>query len=450
MDPQKRFTKEQFTSIRVSAKSTASMGALTARRISDFSDSQKDMGMKRRVLIIVENASVPEDTRVWSEAASLQANGYEVAVLCPKDEQYTRGFEIINDIQIFRHPRTKQREGIIGYLFEYMCALFWEFIYAWWIYLKVGFDVIQGCNPPDNIVLVAMPFKLMGIPYIFDHHDVVPELYVAKYMTMDFAYRCQCWLERLTFFVSNVVISTNGSYRDIAITRGKVNPADVFVVRNGPNSERVKIVPADASLKHGKRYLVGYVGWMDVQDSVDIILDVAQRIKAVGRRDVHFTCVGGGPQLATLRQQVRERDLADMVNFTGVVSDRELMEILSSSDVCVNPDKPCPMNNISTMIKIMEYMALGKAIVQFDVKEGRVSAGEASLYANGTDYIVDFADKILWLLDRPEERERMGEYGRLRVENELSWKHSIPSLLAAYDRAFSKKEKRAESPTREY
>jgi len=394
--------------------------------------------MKKKILIIVENASVPEDLRVWCEASSLYANGYDVTVLCQR-RQGDKRFEIIDGVHVYRHPMPKEGNGVIAYLLEYICALFWEFTYAWWIYLKRGFDVIQGCNPPDDIFLVALPFKLMGIPYIFDHHDVVPELYVAKHMREGLLYKCQCWLEKCTFYFSDVVMSTNGSYRDVAITRGGINPVDIFVVRNGPELTRVRLVPTNPSLKYGKPYLVGYVGWMDVQESIDILLDVALRVKTLGRSDVHFTCVGEGPQLLKLQQMVRERELEDTVNFTGRVSDEQLMEILSSSDVCVNPDRPCPMNDMSTMIKIMEYMALGKPIVQFDVKEGRVSAGEASVYVTNDGYVADFAAKLLWLLDRPEERARMGEIGRRRVENELAWKYSVPNLLAAYDRAFVKR-----------
>lgn len=395
--------------------------------------------MKKRVLIIDENASVPEDLRVMLEATALHANGYDVTVVCPRvDKDTPLPFEILDGIRIYRHPMPKERGGVLGYLLEYSAALFWEFIYASWVYLKHGFDVVQGCNPPDDIFLVALPFKLLGVRYIFDHHDVVPELCVAKDMKKGFLYACQCWLEKLTFFFSDVVMSTNGSYRDIAISRGGMDPADVFIVRNGPDLDRVKSVPANAALKYGKKFLVGYVGWMDVQEGIDILLDVAVQIKNQGRRDVHFTCVGVGPSVPQLRQMVQDKGLGEMFNFTGRVSDAELMEILSTADVCVNPDRPCPMNDMSTMVKIMEYMALGKPIVQFDVKEGKVSAGESSLYVSKDDYINDFAAKILWLLDRPEERARMGEFGRQRVLNELAWKYSVPKLLAAYERALLK------------
>jgi len=183
---------------------------------------------------------------------------------------------------------------------------------------------------------------------------------------------------------------------------------------------------------------VGYVGTMSIQEGLDILIDVAAKIKNRGRSDVHFTCVGGGPGLPALRRMVADKDLESTFNFTGRVSDSELLDVLSASDVCVNPDKPCEMNDISTMIKIAEYMALGKPIVQFDLKEGRFTAGEASLYSDGEDLVSDFADKILWLLDHPEERERMGRFGRDRVEQRLGWEHSVSNLLAAYERVFQK------------
>jgi glycosyltransferase involved in cell wall biosynthesis len=214
----------------------------------------------------------------------------------------------------------------------------------------------------------------------------------------------------------------------------------VFIVRNGPDLETFKPVPADVSLKYGKKYLVGYVGTMSVQDGLDILLDIALHIKNLGRRDIHFTCVGGGPGLPSLRKMLQEKALSDMVDFTGRIPDQQLLEILSTADVCVNPDKPCEMNDISTMIKIMEYMALGKPIVQFDLKEGRFSARDAAIYADIENQVPDFAAKILWLLDNPDERERMGEFGRKRVANDLAWDYSVDNLLAAYRKALSQGE----------
>jgi glycosyltransferase involved in cell wall biosynthesis len=279
---------------------------------------------------------------------------------------------------------------------------------------------------------------LFGVKYIFDHHDVNPELYFSKYEKEDFFYRAQIWLEKLTFRFSDVVMSTNNSYKDIAVTRGGRPAEDVFVIRNGPDLKTFKAVPPNPALKHGKRYLVGYVGTMSAQEGLDILLDVAEHIRKLGRQDVHFTCVGGGTGLAELQQMTKEKRLGDIVNFTGRVSDADLLEVLCTADVCVNPDKPCKMNDLSTMIKIMEYMALGKPIVQFDLKEGKHSAQESSLYSNHENGVADFASKILWLLDHPEERNRMGEFGRQRVEQELAWDYSVGELIAAYEAAFRK------------
>jgi len=394
--------------------------------------------VKRKVLIIVENAPVPFDPRVWKEAIALRKADYEVTVLCPKGDGYEQGYELRENIHIYRHPLPKGGNSALGYVWEYGCALFWEILYSWWIYLRRGFHVIQGCNPPDDIFLVALPFKLFGVKFVFDHHDVNPELYLAKYERKDVFYKAQIWLEKLTFRSCDVVMSTNHSYKEIAVTRGCQEPENVFVVRNGPDLKTFQSVPANPALKYGKRYLIGYVGVMSVQEGLDILLDVAQHIRNLGRQDIHFTCVGGGPALASLREIVRNKELGEMVNFTGRVSDEDLLEILSTADVCVNPDKPCTMNDISTMIKIMEYMALGKPIVQFDLKEGKISAQEASLYSDNSNRVADFADNILWLVDHPEERQRMGEFGRRRVQTELAWDYSVGNLLAAYERAFSK------------
>ncbi len=395
--------------------------------------------MKQKVFIIVENAPVPFDTRVWKEASSLHKNGYDVVVLCPRGRGYAGGYEIIDGICVYRHPMPKEASTPLGYLREYGSALFWEFLYTCRIYLRHGFHVIQGCNPPDDVFLIALPFKLLGVKYIFDHHDASPELYLSKYGKKGILYRLQIWLEKLTYRFSDVVMCTNSSYRDLAITRGGLDPEDVFIVRNGPDLRTFKAVPSNPALKYGRPHLIGYVGTMNAQDGLDILLDVVVYIKNLRRSDIHFTCIGGGPELARLRKMAREKNLDDTVNFTGRIPDEQMLEILSTADVCVNPDKPCEMNNISTMIKIMEYMALAKPIVQFNLKEGRFTASEASLYADNHDCVADFAAKILWLIEHPDERRRMGEFGRRRIEEEFSWEHSVENLLAAYQRAFTKR-----------
>jgi glycosyltransferase involved in cell wall biosynthesis len=394
--------------------------------------------VKRKVLIIVENLPVPFDRRVWKEAVCLREAGYQVTVLCPRAKGHQKGYEEIDGIHIYRHPMPKEARTPAGYLWEYASALFWECLYTWWIFFRRGFHIIQGCNPPDDIFLTALPFKLFGVKYVFDHHDVNPELYLSKYERKDLFYKLQILFEKLTFRFSDVVISTNNSYREVAISRGNVDPGSVFVVRNGPDVVKFRAVPPNPELRHGKPYLVGYVGTMNIQEGLDILIDVAEVIYRSGRDDVHFTCVGGGPELEILQRMVAERQLSDVFNFTGRVSDADLIEVLSTADVCVNPDRPCEMNDISTMIKIMEYMALGKPIVQFDLKEGRFSAQEAALYVSWENRTADFAKKILWLLDHPEERQRMGGIGLGRVRKELAWEFSVGNLLAAYEHALSK------------
>jgi glycosyltransferase involved in cell wall biosynthesis len=359
--------------------------------------------------------------------------------LCPKGKSATAGREMIGGVRVYRHPMPEEGNSALAYLWEYSCALFWEFWYVWWIYLRHGFHIIQGCNPPDDIFLIALPFRLFGVKYIFDHHDAIPELYFSKYGTRGVLYKAQVLLEKLTYRFSDVVIATNASYKHLAVTRGSIVPEDVFIVRNGPDLETFKVVPPNPALKYGKAHLVGYVGTMSDQDGLDILIEVALHLKKLGRTDVHFTCVGGGPALPGLRKMMEEKDVGDTVNFTGRISDEQLLEILSTADVCVNPDRPCEMNDISTMIKIMEYMALGKPIVQFDLREGRFSAEEAALYADTRNQVSDFAAKIIWLLDDPDERKKMGEFGRRRVERELAWEYSVQNLLAAYERAFSKR-----------
>ena len=243
---------------------------------------KREMG--KSVLIIVENLPVPFDSRVWKEALALEKAGYDVAVLSPRGKGYQQNHEVLEGVHIYRHPMPKEGNTPLGYLWEYGCALFWECLYAWWIFVTRGFQVIQGCNPPDNIFLVALPFKLFGVKYVFDHHDANPELYLSKYERKDAFYKVQVWLEMLTYRFSDVVMATNESYKSLAVSRGGRKPQDVFVVRNGPDLESFNPVPPLAELKYGKTYLVGYVGTMSIQEGLDILLGVALEIKNRGRR----------------------------------------------------------------------------------------------------------------------------------------------------------------------
>jgi glycosyltransferase involved in cell wall biosynthesis len=391
----------------------------------------------RRVLIIVENLPVPFDRRVWQEATTLQQAGYEVSIICPKGKGYEKGHEVIDNIYIYRHALPIEASGAAGYAIEYSWALFWEFVLTLRVLWTRGFDVIHACNPPDTIFLIGGFFKLFGKKFIFDHHDINPELYEAKFGRRDLFYRLLVALERWTFRTANVSIATNESYKKIAVQRGGKRPERVFVVRSGPDLRRLKTVPPVPELKHGRQHLVGYVGVMGKQEGIDYLLRGVQHIvRDLKRTDIHFGLVGGGTELEDMKAYARELGVADYVTFTGRVPDQQMLEMLNTADVCVNPDVANEMNDKSTMNKVMEYMALGKPIVQFDLTEGRFSAQEASLYADRNNEL-DLARKIVRLLDDAELRERMGRFGRSRVENELEWKYEVPKLLAAYDMAFA-------------
>jgi glycosyltransferase involved in cell wall biosynthesis len=391
----------------------------------------------RKILIIVENLPVPFDRRVWQEATTLAAAGAEVSVICPTGKGFTERHEVLQGVHVYRHSLPLDAKGALGYLLEYGVALFHQTRLSWRIFLSRGLHVIHGCNPPDLVFLVALPFRLFGVRYLFDHHDINPELYEAKYGKRGFFWGLMVLFEAITFRFARVVISTNESYRQIALTRGGKKPEDVFVVRSGPDLSRLKLVKPNPALRKARRYLVGYVGVMGEQEGIDLLLEAALHIVYdQGRTDVQFCVVGGGPSLTELKVQSERLGLTDFVTFTGRAPDDVLFEVLSTADVCVNPDRVNAMNDKSTMNKILEYMAFGKPIVQFDLTEGRVSAEEASLYAAANDP-KDLAAKLLSLLADPAERKRRGMIGQERVRSHLSWNHEIPKLLAAYQRIFS-------------
>ncbi|MEK6481088.1 glycosyltransferase family 4 protein [Catalinimonas sp. 4WD22] len=389
----------------------------------------------KHILIIIENLPAPFDRRVWQEACTLKEKGADVSIICPKMKGYTESYERINDIDIYRHPLPLEGSGALGYLFEYSTAIFWELILSFKIFFKKRFHVIHGCNPPDLIFLTALPFKLFGVKYVFDHHDINPELYIAKFGKKDFFYRCMIWLERLTFKTADFSIATNESYKQIAIERGKMPKDKVQVVRSGPSLERIKLTPGNQKYKKGRPYLVGYVGVIGVQEGLDLLLQAVNQL-ITKRQDVQFAIVGGGTSLEDIKKMASEMGLEDYVDFYGRVSDEKLLDVLNTCDVCVNPDKPTVMNNLSTMNKIMEYMALKKPIVQFDLKEGKASAQKASLYAKNND-TQDFAEKIMWLLDHEQESGEMAEYGYSRVLSKLSWEHESIKLSEFYARVLN-------------
>jgi len=385
----------------------------------------------KRILIIVENLSVPFDRRVWQEATSLHNHGADVFIICPRSKN-DKKHETLNGIHIYRHPLPKEGNGILGYLIEYITALFWEFYLAFKIYFSHKFQILHACNPPDLIFLVALPFKLLGVKFIFDHHDINPELYLAKFEKKNFFYYLMILFEKLTFKSANASIATNESYKEMAIQRGKMRPDQVYIVRSGPNLNRMKQTPHDESLKYGKSILIGYVGVIGQQEGVDHLLEaltiLIQKFKFT---DFHCTICGSGPAFGKMQRLADQLNLNNFVNFTGRIPDEQLLSILNTTDICVNPDVWNEMNDKSTMNKVMEYMALGKPIVQYELKEGRFSAQKASLYANPNDRN-DFAKKILILIQDKNLRNKMGTFGKHRIKQELNWDIEEPKLIELY------------------
>lgn len=388
----------------------------------------------RRVLIIVENLPVPFDRRVWQEAVTLRDAGYQVTVICPIGKGFDRRSEDLDGIRVYRHPLPPEGDGVMGYVAEYGAAFLWQF----WLSAKAarqrGFDVVHACNPPDTIFLLALLYRMFGKRFVFDHHDANPELFEVKFGRRGLLYRVLRALERFTFRSADVSIATNESYREIAVTRGGMDPEKVFVVRSGPDLTRLRRIAPDHAFRNGRRYVAGYVGIMGAQDGIDSLLESIRVVVHERKRDdIQFLLIGSGTELAAMQRRAVKFGLGEYVTFTGYLRGEALLRALSSIDIGLAPDPLNDYNTICTMNKIMEYMALGIPVVQNDLREGRFSAGEASLYAEG---VGDFADKIIRLLDDAPLRARMGEIGRQRMETQFDWSFEAPKLLAAYEEVF--------------
>jgi glycosyltransferase involved in cell wall biosynthesis len=400
------------------------------------------MASSPRVVIVVENCPVPRDRRVWNESLTLRDAGYDVHVIAPVGADRTAHDEVLEGVTIHRHRVPQNAGSPLAYLREYAVALAGEMVLAMRVWRSGKFDLIHVCNPPDILFLVALTFRYRyGLAVVFDHHDLVPELLDVKFGRRPWLRELALALERATFAVSDVVIAVNESYRAVAVGRGGRRPSDVFVVRNGPDLTTLPALESLSVAGDGRR--VGYVGEIGTQDGLDVLLSVANEIVHVrGHEDVEFVIVGDGPDLQRIRGLSSALDLDDCVHFTGYLAGEELWHTLGSCDVCVCPDPKTEYNDSSTMIKTMEYMALAKPIVQFDLREGRASAGEAALYARPGS-IIDYADKVLELLNDRKRARDMGLAGRKRVEEGLSWNRQAPTLLEAYEHALAIRRRRS-------
>jgi glycosyltransferase involved in cell wall biosynthesis len=385
--------------------------------------------------MLVENLSLPSfDRRVWLECQTLRRAGCEIVAICPRGESRdVSEFDLVDDIAIHRYSLRAGDGSPLSYVREYAAALWNTWRLARRAARAGAFDVVHAANPPDILLLAALQLRRRGAALVFDHHDLVPELYALRFGgPHGLLYRMAVFFERLSFRLADVVISTNESYRAIAVERGRKSPDDVFVVRNDPDARRRQPTDANPALKRGRKHLIVYVGLMAPQDGVDHALRALALLKE-HRDDWYAVFVGDGDVLADLRQLAHELDLEDDLEFKGWLEPDSVIRILSSADICLAPEPKNALNDASTMIKVVEYMALGRPIVCYDLTESRFSAGDAALYATPND-VESFACCIGELLSDPERRATLGKAGRDRTSELLSWERSEEQLLAAYGR----------------
>lgn len=386
----------------------------------------------------LENNGYPDDSRVRREAEVLVGAGYRVTVVCPREPGQPRR-ETIRGVRVVRYRLPTEGSGFLGFVAEYAIAMVATLIVSVRLWFRERFDVIHAHNPPDLFAFVAMPFKLLGVRFVFDHHDLSPEMYGARFGAdaSRIVERALRLAERVTFAMADRVIATNDSYRDIATSRGRVDPARVTIVRNGPDPARVRSVSPDPEIRALAGTVLGYVGEIGPQDGIDLLVRALAHLKdALGYEDFLCIVIGDGDARPAAEALSTQLGLGEHLRFVGRVKESDrVMQLLSSADICVDPDPSNPYNDRSSMVKLSEYLMLGKPVVAFDLREHRVTCQDAARYAAPNDE-VDFAVKLLELIHDPEARERMGRSGRERAESVLAWPHQIPGLLATYDRLF--------------
>ena len=391
----------------------------------------------RRVLIIVQNLPVPFDRRVWLEATTLQAHGYQVSVICPKLKGFNESRETIEDVDVYRYPMPFDPKAKLGFIAEFswawLATLALSFKVGW---LGRGFDVIHACNPPETYWALALLWRMAGKRFIFDHHDLSPEMFEAKFgVKSGIVHRLLLFMERRSFRTAEVVLATNESHRTVAIERGGMSAERVAIVRSGPDLKRLTVYPPDPAWAKSKKHVIAYLGDISAQDGVDGLVRVVARLSEK-RDDFHTVVIGGGSAWEDVKRYAHEQGVDDLFTFTGVVSDDVLCRALSSATVGVDTVPKNSWSDRSTMNKIMEYMYFGLPVVAFDLTETIRSAEDAVLTARSGDES-DFAEILDQLLNDPERRMQMSTAGRRRLESNLSWEHSVPHLLRAYERAFA-------------
>ncbi|MFZ0739699.1 MAG: glycosyltransferase family 4 protein [Candidatus Acidiferrales bacterium] len=391
------------------------------------------MESERNILIIVQNLPVPFDRRVWQEATSLRKAGFGVAVICPKKKIYTKSYELLEGVDIYRYPLIYEADkGVAGYFVEFVYCWIASLLLAMKAYAHRPFHAIHACNPPDTFFALAMLFRPLGVKFVFDHHDLCPEMYVAKSgRRAGLLYRAQVLLERLSLRSADMVIAVNRSHRDIALQRGGVDPSKVIMVRSGPPRAWADLSVVEPRLKGGRQYLVVYLGEMCQQDGVDRLVNAIRQYADSCPKDTLFALIGGGPDQQRMKDMVERVELNDWVRFTGRVSDEVLWQYLATADLCVDPDPYSEWSDLSTMNKIIEYLAFGKPVVAFELTEHRRSAHDAAFYVDRNDD-AKLASAIRELLLDEERRGAMGQYGQLRFREHLAWENSEQELVRMY------------------
>jgi glycosyltransferase involved in cell wall biosynthesis len=394
-----------------------------------------------RVLVIVQNLPVPLDRRVWMECQALVVAGYGVSVICPRGERSEdrAKFEELDGVRIYRYRGAPQARGALAYFYEFAYCWLVTLALAVRVYRRDRFDVIQACNPPDTFWALALLFRPLGVPFVFDQHDLCPEVYEARFeQPSQWLLRALRLLERASYRTAKRVIVTNPFEREIALRRGGLQPDDVVVVRNAPLADRFVKGAARPEVKRGRRYLCCYLGVMGPQDGVDIAVRAAASIvHDLGRDDVQFGLMGFGDSFDELRALADELGVRDHVEFTGRADDAMIAAYLSTADLGLVPDPPTRFNDISSMNKTVEYMAFSVPLVSFDLRETRATAGDAGLCVEPAGP-QEFANAIVALLDDPARREQMGRIGREKFERELSWEHQAGTYVGVYDQLFDR------------
>ncbi len=389
----------------------------------------------KRILMLLENNPYPHDGRVRREAQTLIAAGYQVSIISPgRKTQPWR--ETIDGVQAFRYPEPLQADGLFGYIWEYGYSMLAAVVLSIYVCYKNGFDYLHAHNPPDTFVFIAAFYKLFGVRFIFDHHDLSPEMYYARFSGEGNKqiYKALLALEKLTFRLADHVISTNESYRQIAIDRGGVAAENISIVRNGPELKRLRLAEPDAELKASGKIILGFVGEMGHHDGVDNLIHAVHCLaNDLKRSDFYCVIIGEGDAWPGLKKLAQGLRLDNYIRFTGFIPDTDMLRYLSTTNICIDPDPKNDFTNRSTMIKMMEYMALAKPIVAFRLKEHQFTAAEAAIYAEPNDPAA-MARCIAALMDDPGKREIMGKIGRQRIETKLAWQFQEGNLTDAYAR----------------